>query len=156
MKVNRSNERLHFSSSRLYIDLNEGRRGDEDGLNIRGFKANSIFFITNKVKVPLQEVCPFKRDYYDPTRFNAKRPRLIIIFLLKRRGRHLHKNWVLKISFVLIVMANLWSFCFHRNWKRMIWVILIWTFKDNYSEDVANVTCNFNCKCISDIEYLFF
>jgi hypothetical protein len=40
----------------LYIDLNEGKRGDEDSLNVKGFKTNNIFFITNRLKVPLEEV----------------------------------------------------------------------------------------------------
>ena len=40
----------------MYIDLNEGKRGDEDSLNVKGFKTNNIFFITNRLKVPLEEV----------------------------------------------------------------------------------------------------
>jgi len=49
-------KRLNDNNFRLYIDLNEGNRGDEDGLNIQGFKTNNIFFITDRQKIRLEEV----------------------------------------------------------------------------------------------------
>jgi hypothetical protein len=41
---------------RLYIDLNQGRRGDEENLNIKGFKSKNIYFITKKERIQLEEV----------------------------------------------------------------------------------------------------
>ena len=43
-------------NTRLYIDLNQGKVGDEDNLNILGFNLRNIFFITNTQRIRLQEV----------------------------------------------------------------------------------------------------
>ncbi len=46
-------------NTRLYIDLNQGKSGDEDDLNVVGFVPGNIFFVTNSRKIPLKEASPF-------------------------------------------------------------------------------------------------
>ena len=51
-----SNLQTASDNTRLYIDLNQGKIGDEDNLNILGFNLRNIFFITNTQRIRLQEV----------------------------------------------------------------------------------------------------
>ena len=45
------------TSTTLYIDLNGGKPGDEDGLDVHGFLNENVFFITKKKqKVQLKSV----------------------------------------------------------------------------------------------------
>ena len=57
MYIGNQIEKLIFKFfSRLYIDLNHGVPGDEDTLDVEGFRPRNTFFITKTKKIRLKEV----------------------------------------------------------------------------------------------------
>ena len=79
-------------NARLYIDLNEGLPGDEDSLDINGFQASNIFFITKTQKIRLKEVSSlFLFLVFDALKKN-------LCYLLSERSRALTIELVFSLS----------------------------------------------------------